>query len=67
MRNKIEYIGNLIGGFAKQFKHSNNQIITSEFTDDPKLKAKVKTLFDMHETMQYDSLTLAWQTTNQPA
>lgn len=60
MRNKIEHIGNLIDGFAKQFKQSNNGIITSEFTDDRELKTKVKTIYDMHEKMQIQMGQTTW-------
>ena len=41
MRNKIEYIGILINGFAKQFKLNNKGIVTSDFTQDQELKSKI--------------------------
>ena len=60
MRNKIEHIGGLIEGFAKQFKLNNSGIITSVFTDDSELKTKVKTIYDMHEKMQVQMGQTTW-------
>jgi len=60
MRNKIDHIAGLISGFSKQFKLSNHGIITSDFTEDPELKLKVKTFFNTHENMQIQMGMTTW-------
>ena len=51
MRNKIDYILALLDGFAKQFKLSNNGILTSDFTQGSELTNNVKSLFISNEKM----------------
>lgn len=51
MRDKVEYIGGIISSFAKQFKLENNGIVSSEFTENPVMKSKVRTMYDLHENM----------------
>lgn len=60
MRNKIEFLGGLIDGFAKQFKLSNNGIITSKFTEDPDMRIKVRSMYDSHENLQILFGQTAW-------
>jgi hypothetical protein len=60
MRNKIEYILTIVEGFAKQFKLNNKGVVTSDFTEDPDLKLKVRKLFDNYEAMQIQMEITTW-------
>lgn len=60
MRNKTEYIGILINGFAKQFKLNNKGIVTSDFTQDQELKSKINKFYYTHEDMKVQIGMTTW-------
>jgi hypothetical protein len=60
MRNKIEYIGNIIDISASQYKQKNSGIISSDFTKDHKLKSEVIKLFYVHEKMLIENGWTTW-------
>jgi hypothetical protein len=60
MRNKVEYIFTLVEGLAKQFKLKNKGVVTSDFTEDPDLKLKVKKLFYSYEDKQIEFEITTW-------
>jgi len=51
MRNKIDYIIELIEGLAKEFKSTNNGIVTTDFSEDPEMKIKVRMFYDSFEDL----------------
>jgi hypothetical protein len=60
MRNKVEYILTLVEGLAKQFKLKNKGVVTSDFTEDPDLKLKVRKLFYSYEDNQIEFEITTW-------
>lgn len=59
MRNKIEYIGGLIDGFAKEYK-LKNKVVTTDFTVDKDLVTNVSELYNMYEKMQLRMNITTW-------
>jgi hypothetical protein len=59
MRNKIDYIGDLIEGLAKEYKIKNG-IVTSNFTEDKLLISEVSDFFYLYESMQVKKNITSW-------
>lgn len=60
MRNKIEYIGGLIDGIAKEYKLKNKGVITTGFTVDKALISNVSEMYYMYEKMQMKMGITTW-------